>query len=129
MELREAYPVEAGIRSFKREIQLADGMITLTDTISLEKEGLVEEHLMLCEEPELSANGTITVPNKPVGHYEPGWTAQCEAVSLSREDEIDKSKKLRGSLAINWGQDQLYRVTLFGLGKETETFNLRISLA
>ncbi len=127
MELREAYPAEAGIRSFKREVQLADGAVTVTDTIALVDAGTVEEHLMLCARPELSQKGLITLPDAPVIHYDPALTASCEEISLLREDEIDKSKKLRGSLALNWGQDQLYRVTLSGQVKDEARFVLRIT--
>jgi len=107
MELREAYPREAGVRSWRRECELLrkpEGMIVITDTFDLEKtDGRTQIHFMTAEKPEIRED-MVLIPC--VGTL-CGLTYDARAQSAAAEEiEITDIRLER-----NWGK-RVYRVTL-----------------
>lgn len=114
MELRTAYPEEAGIRTFRRTLRMEDGTVRISDQFDLEGEGKVEEHYLFQECPDLSTPGVIALPSGPLVHYDARLSPVCEEVSTLTSVDLAEGQDPRGNMARNWGKDTLYRVTLTG---------------
>ena len=127
MELRTAYPEEAGVVSFRRTLALDDGGVTVTDRFAFDDSGRVEEHLLFQTQPDLTVPGRITFDGGPSITYDKGLSVSCEAVSLLTTVDLAEGQDPRGNMARNWGKDFLYRVTLSGRIQNQGEYLLQIN--
>ena len=100
MELKNAYPKEAGIISYRRRASLSGGCITLTDEVKLEKPTDVVFHLMLRNEPVKTEEGYALDMGRTLI---PPEGAEITVERVSSDNYNPKS---------NWGVDCLYRVCI-----------------
>ena len=77
MELKKAYPGEAGIRSYRRRTALEAGTVTVTDTLSLESAREVDFHFLTCEKPEITSDG-VRLPQGRLLTVSPAIPAEVE---------------------------------------------------
>ena len=126
LELRNAYPPEAGIRSFRRTLRLEENSVTVTDRFDLEGEGKVEEHYLFQNKPDLSVPGVLRVEGGPAILYDTRFSPVCEEVSTLTTVDLAEGQDPRGNMAKNWGKDILYRVTLTDTAPEVTEYTLTI---
>ncbi|NLZ37570.1 MAG: hypothetical protein GX897_08900 [Clostridiales bacterium] len=101
LELKNAYPEEAGINSYIRSVSLNDNCFACTDNISLNEPGKIAFSIICVEEPENTASGKIRLNNAGVlAEYD-------EALSYST-DKIKLESKLRNE----WQTESLTRIRL-----------------
>lgn len=100
LELKNAYPAEANIDSYRRTAMLADGTVTVTDTIALTAPGSVNFHYITIDKPEFEGN-TIRFPS--------GQVAQFDESLVPSVDEIDLKK---GKISREWRRESLWRINL-----------------
>lgn len=103
MSLQHAYPDEAGIESYTRSAVLANGRITLTDTIALKDEGTVTFSFMLAHDPTEITDSSFRVEDRTV-HFDPRLSLRVEVMDHSWP-EVERIPKA-------WDTDALRRVTL-----------------
>ncbi len=111
LDIAKAYPLDAGIVSWKRAITLNRGKnVLINDVADLKKATSVVQHLMTCHPVEILKPGEVTIhfKNKEgkkidfVVSYNPvQMTAKVEKVKLETEED-------QGILA-KWG-DTIYRI-------------------
>lgn len=111
MNLEDAYPPEAGIKSYVRKAALNDGAVIITDDIRLNFPGEVIFGLILSDEPELSGEGKVRLARGRTLTYDPILSASVEAVELTdprfRED---------------WRRERLFRLKLAASGVESAVY-------
>ena len=98
-ELKEAYPDDANIASYVREASLRDGVVTVSESISLKEAMEIDFHLMLASKPTINTDFTISLPEGRVLTYDNSLTAELEEFEPVGMDT--KSA---------WGSDVLYRL-------------------
>ena len=108
MQLREAYPKEAGIISFMRKIEIKEDAIVILDDISLDKEGYIEGHLMLLYEPDIDKD-VVYVSNTKV-EIKSTQTLEYEKISVLNATGLNTGIPERGEMAKAWDTDFMYRV-------------------
>ncbi len=99
VELRSAYPKDAGIESYVRTSSLLDGVVTINEAVSLDKERLIDFHMMLRAEPVIEEDGRILLPEDRVLTYD-----TCLTASVEEFDPVGMNTKS------SWGTDKLYRL-------------------
>ena len=115
MELCDAYPKEAGIDSYTRQVMLDGGCVTVTDSYELKEAKEVEFHLMSAEEPVLVEAGKIALAEGMTLCYDK--SLGCE---IEEHDPVGMdSEKL-------WGTRMLWRIKLTASGK-SGSYIFRIS--
>lgn len=103
MELKQAYPFEAGIVSYKRSVVLTNGKITVTDGLHLAKEGTVMFSYICNTLPEKVTSESFTIHGRTV----------CFSDKLEYHVEaLDKTWPEVATIPAGWDCDVLYRVTL-----------------
>ena len=101
MELKNAYPAEAGIKSYKRSFRLDGGAVKLGEHIELDRPQLIDFHYMTHIKPTLIKEGEISLAEGMTLRYGTELTANIE--------ELDPvGLNARG----DWGVDTLYRIHL-----------------
>ena len=98
-ELRFAYPEEAGIETYVRTTALFDGVVTVSEDISLSKAKEIDFHIMLATRPEPAEDGKINLPEGRVLEYDKSLTVEVEEF-----DPVGMDTKG------HWGTDVLYRL-------------------
>ena len=107
IELCDAYPLDAGIISYRRKCQLTDGIFTLADTISLDKEREIEFRFMTHTRPSVTDDGAIALSEGRVMRFEPKMEILIEE-KPANDPKLEKS----------WGTDTFYRICLKIRAKE-----------
>ncbi len=98
-ELKDAYPIDAGIESYIRKVALTNGVVTVDESISLKETKKVDFHLMLATKPTIISDCEISLPE--------GRTLKFDPLLKARIEEFDPV----GMDTINsWGTDVLYRL-------------------
>jgi hypothetical protein len=123
MDLAGAYPVEAGIQSYKREFIFEKGKgLTVTDEYSLKEARAPLILNFLCyEKPEFSGD-TVVLSGKILMHIDSSaFTQTVEEIPL-KDEKIHK----------DWKKDSLYRIRFTKKEKETSgkvqvRFTLKVS--
>ncbi len=100
MEIGGAYPKEAGILSYTRETVLADGVVTVTDTLSLTEEKEIDFHYMSPVKPVPSGN-TIALAEGRTMTFDPRLALEIEEFEV-KDDGIER----------NWKSPVLWRIHL-----------------
>ena len=99
VEMRSAYTKDAGIKSYVRTTSLCDGVITVEESVSLDKARLIDFHMMLAKQPTISTPGEILLPEGRTLTYDASLTADVEEF-----DPVGMDTKHA------WGTDKLYRI-------------------
>jgi len=112
MELKNAYPQEAGIKSWKRDISLdrKNSLVKITDNYMLDKPRLVSRFLVTPIKPLLVANGL---------KFEMGDKTVLVQLEENCEVVIEETPTLESRLRRNWG-DNLYRIVLSDTASQGE---------
>ena len=100
MELKNAYPADAGIRSYRRTFKLDGGTVRVREQIELDRPQLIDLHYMTHVKPTLIEEGAIALAEGMTLRYGKELTAEIEEFAATG---------LRGS---EWGTDTLYRIHL-----------------
>ena len=112
MELKGAFPEDAGILKMERTCKLDGGVATVTDDIALDHEGDIQFNFLTVDEPIANADGSLTLKEGVIFRYDPALKLVIEKVEnkwLPYEDLSFKS---------NWGTECLWRITLRARTKE-----------
>jgi len=116
MELKNAYPENAGIVSFRRTAKLTETGAEITDRIVLREEGSVVFTLMAAEEAEASEN-SFTLPDAACrAVYDESLTMTTESVPLT-------DPKLHSE----WKKDALTRILLSSAPFTEKVFTLTVT--
>ncbi len=115
LELKQAYPAEAAIRSYRRTAVLREGKVTLTEQLSLEKASPVVFNF-LCYLPPQPAQGKVSFANGRSIVFDPSLVPTVETIPLIPDNR----------LANNWGTDRLYRLSLSAPALTEKTFTFVI---
>ena len=118
MQLRDAYPAEAAIKSYVRSAVLMDGCVTLTDELLLEGEGEVDFHFLTTADPTDCEKGAFTLFGCRIT-YDP-------ALSM-RVEKIEKEAPETAVIPAHWETDAIRRITLTGkVPVEGKTFVITV---
>ena len=101
MNIEHAYPAEAGMLSYRRYLNLEDGVATLCDTAVLDGERLLDIHFNMMQEPVLLAVGEARLAHGVVLNYPSDFTPRVEKVDFND-----------GGMSGNWGQDHFFMLHL-----------------
>ena len=106
MEIGDAYPKEAGILSYTRETVLKEGVVRITDTLSLAEEKEIDFHYMSPVKPVLDGD-TIALAE--------GRTLTFDS---RLAPEIEEFEVKDGGIERNWNSPVLWRIHLRVKAKE-----------
>jgi len=118
MQLKNAYPAEAGIESYIRSAVLDNGMITITDMFELKDVGTVRFHFICNEMPGVVDETHIRIHGRTVEF--------SDKLSYSVE-EIDCTEPEVKKIPRAWDTDAIYRLNLTAKSSfKHETFVLKV---
>ncbi len=83
MQLKHAYPLQAGVISYTRETVLCGGNVRITDDFTLENEREVDIHFITCREPELCENGAVRLAEGAVLRADPRLAVNIETFPVN----------------------------------------------
>ena len=106
MELKGAFPVEAGIESMRRTCQLDGSVIRVKDEVTLEREGDIQFNFVTVDEPKIIEDGKLAIADGRVFTYNTDLNLVIEKVENTYLPYDDLN--FRGS----WDRDCLWRITL-----------------
>lgn len=118
LDLTQAYPKEANLRTYIRTASLTDGTVTLTDEVSLNGEGTVAFHFLVTEAPGEVTPSSFSLGGRTVRH-DPSLTLSVEP--------CDHTQAETANLASAWDTDTLYRLTLTSDPFTSHVFRLTVS--
>ena len=98
MQLKNAYPTDAGILDLTRSVTLQDGAITLTDTVLFAEESSLDIHFLTPDAPTDNEDGTLTLAAGVTLRFSETLTYRVEEIQISED------KNLFG----NWKREKLY---------------------
>lgn len=98
MNIKNAYPAGSGILNLTRKVTLADGTVTLTDTVAYAEEGALDIHFLTPDAPTVNPDGTLTLPSGVTLAYPDTLTYRLEPIDIT----IDKN------LSAGWKREALY---------------------
>ncbi len=121
MELKNAFPREAGIRTMRRSCRMTDGAVSVTDTVELDHEGDILFPYVCLNEPKVIAPGKVMLSETRAFLYDPdGLELSLEKVENTWLPYEDLNFR-----AI-WGRECLWRICLRAHGeKKTVTVTVR----
>lgn len=106
LDLAGAYPAEAAVSSWQREVALKGGKVILTDAWTLtEAKGDTRLHWLTLSEPVVTHDGMLTL-STPAGKVRMSWPADRYEVNVERQVLDDQA------LVHKWNADALWRITL-----------------
>jgi hypothetical protein len=116
LELKGAYTPDVGVESYKRTASLNNGVVTITDTVSLNEEKKIDFIFMTHREPKLENGGKILLTEGCVLNY-----------STELEAEIEEFDPVGMDTKTLWDTEKLYRIHLKTTAKECEyTFTVTV---
>jgi len=121
LELKNAFPKEAGILSMRRSCTLDDGEIRVTDAVKLDHEGEISFNYLCVDEPKQLSPGRLALSAEREFLYDPDGVElvleKVENTWLPYEDLNFRS---------NWDRDCLWRICLLAKSAEkTVTVTVR----
>ena len=106
LDIAGAYPAEAAVDSWQREVSLKGRKVTIADAWTLkEVKGDTRLHWLTLAEPVLTADGALTL-STPDGDVRMSWPANLYEATVERQALDD------ASLVHKWNADALWRITL-----------------
>ncbi len=117
MNIERAYPADAGMLSYRRYVNLENGVAILRDTCVLDGERELDIHFNMMAEPELTKAGEVRLPHGVVMRYPTDFVASVQRVEFGD-----------AGMTSNWGQDHFF---MLHLKKKTAggTFEIRFEKA
>lgn len=97
MQLKEAYPNDAGILDLVREVKLEDGCAIVTDTVAFSEERSLDIHFLSAAEPVQNTDGTLTLAEGITLTYPATLTYRLQAIPMDDPN-----------LQSNWKRPNLY---------------------
>ena len=107
MELKDAFPKEAGILSMKRTCHMGEGFVTVTDSVKCEDVSEICFNYLTVDEPRIIENGRLQIADGRTFEFDPtGLDTVIEKVenTLLPYEDLDIRWK--------WGRDCLWRIVL-----------------
>ena len=101
VNLEGAYTKQTGVKYYRRSAVLEGSRVTVTDSITLDREQEINFHLLTCVAPVLNNDGTISLPEGRTLRYDPRLEAKIE--------EFEATGMAAKS---NWGTKNLWRIHL-----------------
>jgi len=108
LELKNAYPAEAKVESYRRTAVLEGSTAKVVDEIRLTEPGSIVFHYITLDKPEFVGN-TI--------RFASGHTAEFDASLIPTVDEIDLKG---GKISREWKRESLWRINLTAPEKAAE---------
>ena len=105
LELAGAYPADAKIESFKREVSLGNGLVNVNDTVISNIDGEITFNYLLNTEPKLVSDGVFTVHDRRV-EFDKSLSFEVDSPDTEMPETVD--------MPIEWECERLYRVRLSG---------------
>lgn len=115
MELCNAYPNEAGLSEYYREIKFVETGVDVTDRYSLKEKGQAVFNIMTADLPTLRKAGEIALRDGHYLKYNQNFSAEIEEIIFT--DEMFKR---------DWKRDRIYRIKLSSPKTASEIFKLEI---
>jgi len=113
MELKCAFPAEAGILSMRRTCHMGEGEATVTDAVVLNEQGEIRFNYLTLDEPKVLSEGRLEISNGAIFEYEP------EGLELIIEKVENKNLPYEDlNFKGVWGRECLFRVVLVANAKE-----------
>ncbi len=106
MELKGAFPADAGIESMRRTCQLDESVIRVKDEVKLDHEGDIQFNFVTVDEPTVIEDGKLGIADGRTFTYDTSLALVIEKVENTYLPYDDLS--FRGS----WDRDCLWRITL-----------------
>lgn len=100
LELKNAYPEEAGVISYVRSAWLQNHTATITDKLEMQPDSRAEFHYLTVSEPTIK-DGKIYFGSGHVMEYDPRLTPSLDSVDLRG-----------GRIGPQWNTDTMWRITL-----------------
>ncbi len=119
LELAGAYPADAEIESFKREIALGEGFVTVNDTVISKIDGEITFNYLLNTKPELTEDSAFTVHGRRV-EFDKSLTFAYDSPDTEMPETV--------TMPIEWECDKLYRVTLTGKLEANKPLNFALTV-
>lgn len=98
-ELKYAYPEAAGIESYKRQVSMKDGIVTVEEKVSLKENKEIDFHMMLAQKPVLLESGKISLPEGRILSYDSALNVEIEEFDPVGMDTVSA-----------WNTELLYRL-------------------
>lgn len=113
MELKNAFPKEAGIKSMKRTCSLSDGRVTIKDDVLLDHTGDIQFNYVTVDEPKRIDEKTLELSGGAIFSFE------CDGSELVIE-KVENTFLPYEDLNFRaiWGRDCLWRICLKNKAKE-----------
>lgn len=119
IQLKEAYPAEAGIVSYVRSAELSNGAVRITDEFEFAENGTVTFNYLCNVMPENVTEASFDIHGRTV-RFDDRLEYSVEKVDCSEPEVL--------AIPINWECEGIYRVTLTAKNKFTKTkFDLTVS--
>jgi hypothetical protein len=118
LDLKAAYPVEAGVVSYERSASLENGVITLKDCYKLNEAKTATFSFMTLCEPEEVSEGKFVCCGRTV-KYDPHLEYSVEKVSCDTPETDNVPKK--------WKSESIYRIRLTAPASDNAEFTLTVS--
>ena len=99
LELANAYADECGIVSYVREGALRDGVVTISESVELKEEKLIDFMMLTHREPSITSDTTVALTEGVILEFDPSLTA-----------EIEPFNPVGLNAPQAWGTDTLYRL-------------------
>ena len=112
LSLKNAYPAECGIVTYRRRAALEGGEVRITDTLSLQAPTKVEFHFLSAVKPECG-KGEVRLGARTLVYPE-ALSAAAEEIALS------------AVMAQRWDRPSLWRITLTADGVKDGVFLFRV---
>ena len=113
MELKNAFPEEAGILSMKRTCHMDKGFLTVTDTVKCENVSEIAFNYLTLDEPKRLGDGRLEISEGKIFEFDPeGLDVEFEKV----ENKLLPYEDL--NFQSIWKRDCLWRIVLKATAKE-----------
>ena len=103
LDLTAAYPIAAGLDSYRRAVSLADSTVTVTDDITFREQGDVTFNYLVRTKPEILSRNSFAIEDRTVT-YDTDLYYAVEPIDCTAP-EVE-------TIPASWDTDTLYRITL-----------------
>ena len=129
LDIGKAYPVDAGINTWKRTVRLNRGKnVSVTDEINLKRADAVTQHLVTCYPSEIVEPGKLAVHYKDEEKKSRDFIIRYDAKKMQAVvEKIPLTAMEDQGIIEKWG-DNIYRINFNVISpKVSDTFNFEIA--
>ena len=119
LNLKGAYPEDTKLESYKREVALGDGCVTVSDKIVSKIDGEIEFNYLLNTKPEFIEDGIFTVHGVKI-EYDKNLTFSVDSPDTKMPETLD--------IPIEWECEKLYRVKLSASLEANRGYEFKITV-